>query len=188
MIETERVLNIQGRVFPATLQDVNLSAHGAHPDGSQRAVTINGESNITAAGGQIEQLSLVPDDVEAYQGSVQAILDADIVVIGPGSLYTSILPNLLVKGIADALRATSAYKIYICNIATQPGETTDFTVAEHVLALEKHIGRGVFQVGAGEQRLSPLPTRAKTRATSSPRRNITRFCSATMSLSRSGGR
>ena len=66
-------------------------------------------------------------------------------VIGPGSLYTSILPNLLVTGIADALRTTHAYKIYICNIATQPGETSNFTVADHVLALEKHIGRGMFQ-------------------------------------------
>jgi uncharacterized cofD-like protein len=144
LIETERVLNIQGRVLPATLEDVNLSAE-VRANGSRNPVTITGESNITAAGGEIDEMSLVPADVEAYQGSVQAILDADIVVIGPGSLYTSILPNLLVRGIADALRATHAYKIYICNIATQPGETSDFTVAEHVLALEKHIGRGMFQ-------------------------------------------
>lgn len=143
LIETERVLNITGRVFPATLQDVNLSAK-VRVDGVHQ--TVLGESNITAAGGQIEELSLDPEDVEAYQGSVQAILEADIVVIGPGSLFTSILPNLLVGGIADALRATRAYKIYICNIATQPGETTGYTVADHVLALEKHIGRGVFQV------------------------------------------
>jgi uncharacterized cofD-like protein len=143
LIETERVLNIQGRVFPATLEDVTLSAL-VNVNGSCQ--TIRGESDISAAGGQIDQLSLEPEGVEAFPGSIQAILDADIVIIGPGSLYTSILPNLLVKGIADALRATSAYKIYICNIATQPGETADYTVAEHVLALEKHIGRGVFQV------------------------------------------
>jgi uncharacterized cofD-like protein len=141
LIETERVLNIQGRVLPATLQDVHLSAEILVND-TRRTVT--GESQITAAGGRIEQLSLNPSDVEAYQGSVQAILDADIVVIGPGSLYTSILPNLLVKGIADALRATSASKIYICNIAMQPGETDAFTVADHVLALEKHVGQGLF--------------------------------------------
>ncbi len=145
LIETERILNIQGRVLPATLEDITLSAT-VHVAGSRRAITVKGESNISAAGGQIERLSLVPETVTAYRGSIQAILDADIVVIGPGSLYTSILPNLLVGGIADALRATSAYKIYSCNIAIQPGETTDFTVAEHVLALERHIGRGVFQV------------------------------------------
>ncbi|MFN8452876.1 MAG: gluconeogenesis factor YvcK family protein [Anaerolineae bacterium] len=143
LIETERVLNIAGRVYPATLEDVNLSAQ-IRLNGTRR--TVLGESKITAAGGQIEELSLVPPDVGAYQGSVQAILDADIVVIGPGSLFTSILPNLLVQGIADALRATRAYKIYVCNIATQPGETTGYTVADHVLALEKHIGRGIFQV------------------------------------------
>ncbi len=143
LIEAERVLNISGRVFPATLQNVNLSAQVCINGTTQR---VDGESNITSAEGRIEELTLVPPDVEAYQGSVQAILDANLVVIGPGSLYTSILPNLLVRGIADALRATSAYKIYVCNIATQPGETGDFTVAEHVLALEQHIGRGVFQV------------------------------------------
>lgn len=142
LIETERVLNIVGRVFPATLMDVNLSAQ-VRVNGVRTHVV--GESSITAAGGQIEEIALVPNDVEAYQGSVQAILDADIVVIGPGSLFTSILPNLLVPGIAEALRTTHAYKIYVCNIAMQPGETTGFTAADHVTTLEKHIGRGVFQ-------------------------------------------
>ena len=145
LIETERVLNIEGRVLPATLQDVNLAAT-IRVSPSRRPIYVKGESHITEAGGHIEELSLVPPDVEAYHGSVQAILEADFVVIGPGSLYTSILPNLLVRGITGALRATKAYKIYVCNIATQPGETTDFTVAEHILALEKYVGRGVFQV------------------------------------------
>lgn len=144
LIETERVLNIVGRVYPATLQDVHLSASLLLP-GARQPVQITGESRITASGGRIERLSLVPPDVEAYSGSVQAILDADLVVIGPGSLYTSILPNLLVSGIVDALGRTRAYKVYICNIAMQPGETGEFTVADHVLALEKHIGRGMFQ-------------------------------------------
>jgi uncharacterized cofD-like protein len=144
LIETERVLNITGRVLPATMEDVNLSAL-VRQNGAPESVTILGESNISAAGGQIEALSLVPEGVAAYQGSVQAILDADIIVIGPGSLYTSILPNLLVPGISSALRNTHAYKIYICNIAMQPGETVDFSVADHVIALERHIGRGMFQ-------------------------------------------
>jgi uncharacterized cofD-like protein len=144
LVETERVLNIQGRVLPATLEDVNLVA-SVKLDNSLRAVTIHGESIITKAGGRIEEIQLSPSDVAAYGESAQAILDADVVVIGPGSLFTSILPNLLVKGIAEALRATRAYKIYVCNVATQPGETDGFTVADHVLALERHIGRGVFQ-------------------------------------------
>lgn len=145
LVETERVLNIQGRVLPATLDDVNLIA-SVRAEGSKRAVTIHGESDITKAGGRIEQIGLNPPDVRAYSESAQAILEADIVVIGPGSLFTSILPNLLVKGIADALQATDACKMYVCNVATQPGETDNFNVADHVMALEKHIGQGVFQL------------------------------------------
>lgn len=144
LIETARVLNIQGRVLPATLEDVNLVATVQLADSAQ-AVTIQGESKISEAGGKIEQIQLIPPKVRAYKESVQTILDADLVVIGPGSLYTSILPNLLVKDIAEALRATNAYIVYVCNIATQPGETEGYTVADHVLAIERHVGRGVFQ-------------------------------------------
>jgi len=144
LIETARVLNIQGRVLPATLEDVTLCADVELP-GTGRITRVRGESKITASGGRIRRVELDPADVPGYSESIQAILDADIVVLGPGSLYTSILPNLMVKGIAEALRATSAYKIYVCNVATQPGETTGYTVADHVIALEEHIGRGVFQ-------------------------------------------
>jgi uncharacterized cofD-like protein len=144
LVETGRVLNIQGRVLPATLENVTLSALVQIP-GNSNSVTIRGESKITEAQGRIEQVMVEPPNITAYVESVQAILEADLVIIGPGSLYTSILPNLLVKGISESLRATAAYKIYICNVATQPGETDGYTVAEHVMALEKHIGRGVFQ-------------------------------------------
>ncbi len=144
LIETERVLNIQGRVLPSTLRDVQLVADIQFP-GMTEATQVVGESTIGLSGGRIERVNLEPVNAEAYDESVRAILEADIVIIGPGSLYTSILPNLLVKGIAEALRATPAYKIYVCNVATQPGETEDFSVADHVMALERHIGRGVFQ-------------------------------------------
>lgn len=144
LIETERVLNIQGRVLPATLEDVNLSAI-VTVTGKTQPLSILGESNITEAGGKIQEISLTPSNVEAYSESVQAILDAGLVVIGPGSLFTSILPNLLVKGIAEAIRASNAYVVYVCNVATQPGETDGFTVADHVMALERHVGRGVIQ-------------------------------------------
>jgi len=143
--EAERVLNIQGRVLPATLEDVQLvaSVRLAH---KAQTVLIRGESAIPNARGKIEKISLSPPEAPAYDASIRSILEADLVVIGPGSLYTSILPNLLVVGIADALRATTAYKVYVCNVATQPGETDNYTVAEHVLALEQHIGRGIFQL------------------------------------------
>ncbi|MBL8155170.1 MAG: YvcK family protein [Anaerolineae bacterium] len=145
LVETARVLNIQGRVLPSTLQDVQLSALVRVREG-QPVVSISGESHITGAGGVIDQISLVPEDATAYSESAQAVLEADLIVIGPGSLYTSILPNLLIRGIAEALRATNAYIVYVCNVATQPGETDGFTVAEHVMVLERHIGRGVFQL------------------------------------------
>jgi uncharacterized cofD-like protein len=144
LVETARVLNIQGRVLPATLEDVNLAA-SILLRGAARTITVEGESRITKTNGTIERIELDPPSVAAYAESVQAILDADLIVIGPGSLYTSILPNLLVVGIAEALRATSAYKIFVCNVATQPGETEGYSVADHVLALERHIGRGLFQ-------------------------------------------
>lgn len=141
--EVERVLNVRGRVLPATLDDIKLAADIKVPNG--RTLHVEGESIIPELGGTIEQVSLIPEDAAAHPESVKAILEAQLVVIGPGSLYTSILPSMMVKGIADALRATNAYKIYICNVATQPGETDDYTASDHVMALERHIGRGVFQ-------------------------------------------
>jgi uncharacterized cofD-like protein len=143
LVETGRVLNIQGQVFPATLDDVDLVA-SVRVGG--RVHTIRGESRITAANGRIEDIFITPRDVKAFAGSVNAILNAEVVVLGPGSLYTSIIPNLLVPGIQEALRQTSALKIFVCNIATQPGETDGYTVSDHVLALERVIGRGVVQV------------------------------------------
>ncbi|MBL8134952.1 MAG: YvcK family protein [Anaerolineae bacterium] len=145
LVEIERVLNIQGSVLPSTLEDVTLSANihvGSHP----RAVTVIGESQITAMNGKIEKVWISPANARAFHGSVEAIRHADIVIVGPGSLYTSILPNLLVEGIVEALRDSDALKVYVCNIATQPGETTDFSVADHLIALERHIGRGVIQL------------------------------------------
>jgi uncharacterized cofD-like protein len=142
--EVERVLNIQGRVLPSTLDDMNLVATITIDDESE-AIQVEGESKISNMNGHIERISILPLNAQAYFESVNAILDADLVAIGPGSLYTSILPNLLVKGIGDALRATKAHKVYICNVATQPGETQNYSVADHVVALEEHIGRGMFQ-------------------------------------------
>ncbi len=142
--EIGRVLNIQGQVLPSTLDEVDLVASVIQP-GKARALRVQGESQITALRGRIEDFGIVPPDVAAFPESVAAIDEAELIVIGPGSLYTSILPNLLVPGITAALRRSSAYKIYVCNVATQPGETEGFDVADHVSALEQYIGRGVFQ-------------------------------------------
>ncbi len=141
--ETARVLAIEGRVLPATLHDVQLAAE-VRVSGEERLRRVVGESRIPEVGGRIERVYLQPDNARAYPEAIRAILSAELIVIGPGSLFTSILPNLLVNGITEAIRASRAYCVYVCNVATQPGETDGFTVAEHVLALEKHIGRGVL--------------------------------------------
>ncbi len=143
LVEAARVLAIQGRVLPSTLQDITLMAELRNPDGTGLRRVI-GESQITLAGGIIDRVFIKPESARAYPESIRAILNANLVVIGPGSLYTSIIPNLLVNGIPEAIRASSAIRIYVCNVATQEGETTNFTVADHIVALERNAGRGLF--------------------------------------------
>jgi uncharacterized cofD-like protein len=103
-----------------------------------------GESAIPKAGQPIERVSLRPDRPRAYPEAVRALLGADLIVAGPGSLFTSILPNLLVEDIRQAAEASPAIKIYVCNVATQPGETDGFDVGQHVTALQRHVGRDLF--------------------------------------------
>ncbi len=145
LVEAGRVLAIQGRVLPSTLQDVTLMAEIQKPDGAG-LTRVSGESQITESGGSVERVFLSPESVRAYPDSIRAILAASLIVIGPGSLYTSILPNLLVSGIPEAIRASGALRIYVCNIAMQAGETDGFNAADHILALEQHIGLGLFDV------------------------------------------
>ena len=143
ILESGRVLAVRGRVLPSTLHDVTLMADlRAEPVGLNR---VTGESSITEAGGAIERVYLEPDDAPAYPDAVRALLEADLITAGPGSLYTSILPNLLVPDVAQAVAASRAPKVYICNIATQRGETDEYTVGNHVAALETHVGAGLFQ-------------------------------------------
>ena len=130
--ESSNVLNIRGVVLPATLDDMKLGAE--FEDGR----VVRGESNIPEARGQIKQLFTEPANCKALPEAINAINEADLIILGPGSLYTSVIPNLLVNGIVEAVEKSKARKIYVCNIMTQPGETTDYTVASHVNALIKH--------------------------------------------------
>jgi uncharacterized cofD-like protein len=145
LLETERVLAVQGSVLPATLDDVTLRGEVWHPE-IDALCTITGEAEITGVGGKIEKVFVEPPGARAYPKSVQAILGADLIVIGPGSLYTSILPSLLINGIAEAIRASKAVCVYVCNVATQPGETDGYDVADHILSLEDHVGSGLIDV------------------------------------------
>ncbi len=161
LAESSRILAVRGRVLPSTLTQVNLAADvvlpspvnapvggdGAHGEIAEVAwQRIRGESRISAARGQVQRLYLEPEEAPAYPGAIRAILEADLIVAGPGSLYTSVLPNLLVRELAQAIASSHARKVYICNVATQAGETEGYDVQAHVEALRRHIGPDLFRL------------------------------------------
>ncbi len=146
--ESGRVLAVQGKVFPSTLHDVTLNAEIISTDinGNRKEIRVKGESEITKLGGTIKRVWLEPNFPMAYPPTIQALLNADLIVIGPGSLYTSLLPNLLVPDITEAFRASRGLKFFISNVATQPGETDGFNCGDHVRSVEKVIGSGNFDI------------------------------------------
>lgn len=136
LMESSKVLAVRGRVFPSTTARIKLSA--SMEDGS----IVEGESQIPLAHKKISRVMISPRRVAPVHSAIKAIEEAEIIVLGPGSLYTSIMPNFLVDGIAEAIKKSRAVKVYICNVMTQPGETDDYTVADHVRAIIKHAGAG----------------------------------------------
>jgi uncharacterized cofD-like protein len=137
---SSRVLNTKGRVLPATLAVAGLRA--TLEDGT----IVEGESNISLAAGPIASVQLDPPNAQPLAEVIAAIRDADAIVLGPGSLYTSILPNLLVERVAGEIAAANAVKIYVCNVMTQPGETAGYSAARHVEALLENAGAAVCDV------------------------------------------
>ena len=145
--ESGRVLAVRGQIVPSTLRDVTLIAEMA--DGQTRV----GESSIPHANGDsegngavataIKRVFLQPEPTINPEAE-EAILNAEMIIVGPGSLYTSILPNLVVDGMAEALKASPAIKVFVCNVATQPGETDAFRVSDHLEAIERHLGANIF--------------------------------------------
>ncbi len=156
LVESGRVLAIRGQILPSTLQNVTLCADLVDEAAAVRRVA--GESAIPEARQPIERVYFEPANVPAYPPALRAILDADLIIAGPGSLFTSVLPNLLVDDIVRAIRASDALKIYVCNVATQLGETEGFTLGDHVQAIERHTGPGLFPfVLANNNFDHPLP-------------------------------
>lgn len=147
--ETSRVLNVAGRILPSTLEDVTLSAR-THED-----ELVHGEHNITERGTAIRDLYLNPAWAEAHPDAIQAILHADLVIVGPGSLYTSVLPNLLVDGVRKAVHASSALKIFVANVATQHGETDGYSVADHLEVIERHAGKSLVDAVIANSNIAP---------------------------------
>ena len=143
--ESGRVLSVSGRVLPSTLHDVKLVADMRLPN-VQNEVRVQGESRIPEMAGRVRHVWLEPNDAPAFPPALNAILNADMIVVGPGSLYTSLLPNLLVQDLLGAVRASRALKVYVCNIATQSGETDLYSCYDHILALEEHVGENLFDI------------------------------------------
>ncbi len=143
--ESGKVLSVSGRVLPSTLHDVRLVADMVLPN-SLNQVRVQGESRIPKMAGRVRRVWLEPNDAPAFPPTLKAVLSADLIVVGPGSLYTSLLPNLLVQDLLGAIEASRALKVYVCNIATQSGETDVYTCSDHVGALEEHVGRNAFNI------------------------------------------
>ncbi len=157
LVESSHVLTIRGRVLPSTLRDVTLVGELIAAGETEQVNRVEGESAIAETPGCIQRVFLQPDDVPAYPDSIRAILDADLIVLGPGSLYTSLVPNLLVRDLADAIYASRAQKVYVCNTATQPGETEGYSVFDHLAAIERHTRPSLFPiVFANNQQIGTL--------------------------------
>lgn len=147
------VLAVKGRVLPVTLENVTLCAE------LEDGCIICGESKIglhnSIHKGKIKRVYLEPAGAEPLGQVLEAIKEADIIVLGPGSLYTSILPNLLVNGICEEIKKSKALKVYVCNVMTQPSETDNYSVYDHICALEEHAGKGIIEICVVNN--SPIP-------------------------------
>lgn len=135
--KVSELFRVTGKIYPIVNQPVVL--HAEMTDGK----VVSGESKIQLAHKKINRVYLTPGNVKPMKEVINAVLKADLIIISPGSLYTSILPNLIIRDMVDALRRTSAKVLYVCNVMTQDGETDDYTVLDHVQAISKHVG---FQI------------------------------------------
>jgi uncharacterized cofD-like protein len=159
LAESSRVLAVRGRVLPSTLEHITLCAELGFPgaNGREEWRVVEGESNITKSGGRILRVFLRPDMPRAYPQVIRAILQADLIVAGPGSFFTSVMPNLLVPAIRDAICATAIPRIYLCNVATQTGETDHYSVSDHMRQLRQHAGEAFTTVLANDNYNPTVP-------------------------------
>jgi uncharacterized cofD-like protein len=135
---SSEVLNIAGRIYPSTSANVALEAKLSN------GAMVSGETRISASRQRIRSVRLRPRKAPPVAAALTAIAEADVITFGPGSLFTSVIPNLLVEGIPEAIRSSPAVKAYFVNLMSQPGETTDFTASDHVRAIYRHAGRGLL--------------------------------------------
>jgi len=161
--EVSKVLKVRGQVLPSTLKQVVL--HAEFEDGT----TVSGESKISQSQVPVRRVYLTPRECAPVPEALQAIAQADLILLGPGSLFTSVLPNLLVREIGAAVKAAPALKCYICNIMTQPGETTGFTASDHLRALYDHVGPGwIDYIIVNTRRVAPAQREKYAREGAAP--------------------
>ncbi len=153
--ESGKVLAVKGTIVPSTLQDVTLVA-------SINGRSVEGESKIPKQNSPISHVFLKPDGVQVNPEAAQAILNAELIIVGPGSLYTSILPNLLVEGMVEAIKASPALKLYICNLAAQPGETDGYGVDDYLRVIREHAGANLFDFVLVNSNTTHPPTGGQT--------------------------
>ncbi len=152
---SSEILLTRGHIYPATTSNVELEAE--MEDGTR----VRGETRITASKGKIRELFLVPADVEPMPQTLEAIANADLITIGPGSLFTSLIPNLLVRGISRAIAASPAIKVFVCNLMTQANESLGLTAADHIRALTAHAGAQIFDYALINQKPASPEMKAK---------------------------
>src|SRR6266404_8195650 len=152
---SSEILLTRGHIYPATTSNIELEA--LMEDGTR----VRGETKITASKGRIKELFLIPPDVEPLPQTLEAIAGADVITIGPGSLFTSLIPNLLVRGIAQAIVNSPAIKVYICNLMTQANESLGLTAAEHIRALNNHAQAQLFDYALINRRPASDDMKAK---------------------------
>ena len=147
---SSKVLAIRGRIFPSTVSNVHLVAKLAN------GRRVQGETNISRSTVPIRKLELVPRRVRPLSAAIEAIEQADLIIMGPGSLYTSVIPNLLIPEIAESIARTRAPRVYIANLMTQPGETAHYALSEHIRAIQDHVrSRVIDSVVANMRQVSP---------------------------------
>jgi uncharacterized cofD-like protein len=152
---SSEILVTRGHIYPVTTANVELEA--LMEDGTR----VRGETKITASKGRIQELFLIPHDVEPLPQTLEAIARADLITIGPGSLFTSLIPNLLVRGVAKAIASSGATKVYICNLMTQANESIGRTAADHIQALNNHAQGGIFDYALLNRKSISDPLKAK---------------------------
>lgn len=141
--ESQNIFNMTGKVLPVTLEEIKICAE--LEDGTVIESKDKIPELINDTTSKISRIFINPSNCKPAPGVIEAIMEADAIVIGPGSLYTNVIPNLLVKGVAKAIKESKAFKIYVSNLMTEPGQTDNYTLSEHIKAINEHVGKGIIQ-------------------------------------------